>query len=116
MNGCMCDLEPICSFRPITWLRRSSHTCSLPRGRVNQVVEPFRLLLRCALAGCEFDEAQYQLCNPDVADAVPLLAVASTLSRGYFKGPVGAGPTTIDASQHSTVETNQWDKADSTLP
>lgn len=68
-------------------------------GGTDQVVVPielFRFLLRCALEGCEFDEAQYQRCNPDVADAVEKGDVSSGrehfLSRGYFESRVGAVP------------------------
>lgn len=69
------------------------------RGRTEQVTIPtelFRFLLRCALAGCEFDEAQYRRCNPDVADAVEQRSVASGrehfLGKGYFERRVGAVP------------------------
>jgi hypothetical protein len=77
------------------------HIRALPSARraAEQVVVPielFRLLLRCALEGCEFDEAQYQRCNPDVADAVEGREFASGrelfLSRGYFEGRVGGVP------------------------
>jgi hypothetical protein len=68
-------------------------------GSADRVVMPaglFRFLLRCALEGCEFDEAQYQRCNPDVADGVERGAVASGrehfLAKGYFEGRVGAVP------------------------
>jgi hypothetical protein len=68
-------------------------------GGADQVVMPadlFRFLLRCALESCEFDEAQYQRCNPDVADAVERHVLASGrehfLSKGYFEGRVGAVP------------------------
>jgi hypothetical protein len=66
---------------------------------VDQVVVPtalFRFVLRCALESCEFDEAQYQRCNPDVADAVERGEIASGrehfLGRGYLEGRVGAVP------------------------
>ena len=58
--------------------------------------ELFRFLLRCALEGCDFDEAQYQRCNPDVADAVERRELASGrehfLGKGYFEDRVGAVP------------------------
>ena len=40
-------------------------------GGGDQVLMPaelFRFLLRCALEACEFDEAQYQQCNPGQSD------------------------------------------------
>jgi hypothetical protein len=68
-------------------------------GGVDQVVVPaelFRFLLRCALESCEFDEAQYQRCNRDVADGVERRVHGSGrehfLSKGYFEGRVGAVP------------------------
>jgi hypothetical protein len=68
-------------------------------GGDDQVVMPtelFHFLLRCALEGCEFDEAQYQQCNPDVAEGVERRVHASGrahfLSQGYFEGRVGAVP------------------------
>jgi hypothetical protein len=69
------------------------------RGKADQVVVPaelFRFLIRCALERCEFDEAQYQRCNPDVADAVDMGEIASGrehfLDKGYFEDRVGAVP------------------------
>ena len=68
-------------------------------GGADQIVVPrelFQFLLRCALEGCEFDEAQYQRCNPDVAEGVERRVFASGrehfLSKGYFEGRVGAVP------------------------
>jgi hypothetical protein len=64
--------------------------------RVVMPAELFRFLLRCTLEGCEFDEAQYQRCNPDVAEGVERGVVASGrehfLGKGYFEGRVGAVP------------------------
>jgi hypothetical protein len=64
--------------------------------RVVMPIELFHFLLRCALEGCEFDEAQYQRCNPDVADAVERGDVPSGrehfLGKGYLEGRVGAVP------------------------
>jgi hypothetical protein len=68
-------------------------------GGGDQVVVPaelFRFLLRCVLEACEFDEAQYQRCNPDVAEGVERGAVTSGrahfVSKGYFEGRAGAVP------------------------
>ncbi len=58
--------------------------------------EVFVLLVRCALENCEFDEAQYQRCNPDVAEAVERNEMPSGrdhyVQTGYFEGRVGAMP------------------------
>ena len=74
-------------------------TVHSPNGGSDGVVMPtelFRFLLRCALEGCDFDEAQYQRCNPDVADAVERRELASGrehfLGKGYFEDRVGAVP------------------------
>jgi hypothetical protein len=68
-------------------------------GGGDQVLMPaelFRFLLRCALEACEFDEAQYQQCNPDVAEGVErrvhACGRAHFLNGGYFEGRVGAVP------------------------
>jgi len=68
-------------------------------GGHEQMVVPaelFRFLLRCVLEACEFDEAQYQRCNPDVAEGVERRVHGSGrehfLNGGYFEGRVGAVP------------------------
>ena len=79
----------------------TQHIKALPvvGGSADQVImklELFRLMLRCALECCEFDEAQYQLSNPDVAEAVGRRKFSSGrehfLAKGYFEGRVGAVP------------------------
>jgi hypothetical protein len=50
-------------------------------------------LLRCALDRMEFDEQQYQRCNPDVAAAIKLKKMPSGrdhfIKTGYFEGRSG---------------------------
>lgn len=53
-------------------------------------------LLRCLLDHVDFDEEQYRVCNPDVAEAVREKAITSGrehfLTTGYFEGRMGGTP------------------------
>jgi hypothetical protein len=52
-----------------------------------------RFLLRCLLDRTDFDEEQYQVCNPDVAEAIRQKAITSGrehfINVGYFEGRTG---------------------------
>lgn len=56
----------------------------------------FEFLLRCLLETADFDEDQYQRCNPDVAEAVQHRTFASGrdhfIQIGYFEDRTGGIP------------------------
>ena len=56
----------------------------------------FEFILRCLLDGVDFDEDQYQQCNPDVKEAVQRRLFGSGrehfIQVGYFEGRTGGIP------------------------
>ncbi len=84
---------------PLHLIEKHTKSLRATHEDADQVVihaELFHFLLRCALEHCEFDEAQYQRCNPDVADAVDRREFENGrehfLTKGYLEGRVGAVP------------------------